>query len=163
MSGWSCYALSQGFTIGTNYRGYIGKMDRKREMAHEKAITAWERARERKSAKKKKRKQKKLRDIVRIPAFYSSPEWVAVRYQMLTRDGAICACCGRSPKDGAIMNVDHIIARSKAPELSLDPANMQVLCATCNEGKGWRDSTNWRTIMTEERADLLERQLKPPE
>jgi 5-methylcytosine-specific restriction endonuclease McrA len=30
--------------------------------------------------------------------------------------------------------------------LSLDQANLQVLCATCNAGKGNWDKTDWRDI-----------------
>ena len=81
---------------------------------------------------------------VSINPFYSSPEWKALRYEVLKLRGAKCECCGRSAADGAQMNVDHIKPRSQFPTLALDITNMQVLCAWCNEGKGHRDMTDWR-------------------
>jgi len=70
--------------------------------------------------------------------FLSSSEWKRVRLKVLMRDGATCACCGASPQTGARMNVDHIKPRKTHPALALDLANLQVLCADCNHGKG-----NW--------------------
>jgi len=76
--------------------------------------------------------------------FLQSYEWRKVRMVALKRDGAICACCGASPKTGAVMNVDHIKPRRTHPHLALDPENLQVLCADCNHGKGSWDDTDWR-------------------
>jgi len=76
--------------------------------------------------------------------FYKTREWREFRYQILTQLGAKCMCCGVTPADGAVMNVDHIVPISKAWERRLDPTNMQVLCARCNEGKGGHDQTDWR-------------------
>ncbi len=59
------------------------------------------------------------------------------RYGSLT-----CECClagGTSQ-----WHVDHIRPRSSHPELALEPANLQVLCAECNLGKGIRYTTDWR-------------------
>lgn len=76
-----------------------------------------------------------------VPLFYNTESWIRLRYDILLRDGRVCACCGRT--DG-VMNVDHIRPRHKYPELAYDPSNLQVLCATCNRGKGARDETDWR-------------------
>ena len=76
--------------------------------------------------------------------FLSSYEWRTVRMIALKREGAICACCGASPKTGAVMNVDHIKPRRTHPHLALDPENLQVLCDACNHGKGNWDDTDWR-------------------
>ena len=76
--------------------------------------------------------------------FLQSYEWRTVRMVALKRDGARCACCGVSPKNGAIMNVDHIKPRRTHPHLTLDSNNLQVLCADCNHGKGNWDETDWR-------------------
>ena len=76
--------------------------------------------------------------------FYKSREWKEFRYQVLTRLGARCQACGVTPAQGAIMNVDHIVPISKAWERRLDMTNMQVLCASCNRGKGAHDQTDWR-------------------
>lgn len=76
--------------------------------------------------------------------FLQSYEWQRVRMFVLRRDGAKCACCGATPRTGAVMNVDHIKPRRTHPELALDPTNCQVLCNNCNKGKGNWDSTDWR-------------------
>jgi len=104
----------------------------------------------RKAAKRaRKRKRRADRDAnhkSRIPSFFSSREWIALRYAALKRDGGRCLCCGRSGKDdGVVLNVDHIKSRTAHPELALTLSNLQVLCARCNQGKGWEDDTDWRT------------------
>ena len=67
--------------------------------------------------------------------FYKTPEWKRLRYAHLTRSPA-CVLCGRSAKDGARMNVDHIKPLSYHWNLRLAPHNLQTLCANCNYGKG---------------------------
>ena len=54
------------------------------------------------------------------------------------------SCCGKSAEDGVILNVDHIIARKKRPDLALTLSNLQILCSDCNVGKGSWDDTDWR-------------------
>lgn len=81
---------------------------------------------------------------VNTGAFLSSYAWRAMRMQILKRDGARCACCGASPKDGVVMHVDHIKPRKLFPHLALEPDNLQVLCEVCNHGKGNWDQTDWR-------------------
>jgi len=79
--------------------------------------------------------------------FYASRAWKEVRYLVLRRDGAICACCGAKASDGVCMWVDHIKPRSVYPELQLDPENMQVLCDDCNQGKSNYYNDDWRVKM----------------
>lgn len=83
-------------------------------------------------------------DFVSSRYFLLSYEWRQLRMFVLKRDGAKCACCGRTPATGAVMNVDHIKPRKTHPELALDATNCQVLCHVCNHGKGNWDKTNWR-------------------
>ena len=53
--------------------------------------------------------------------------------------------CGRNPKEHSIsIQVDHIKPRIKYPNLELDEANLQILCADCNQGKSYTDETDWR-------------------
>lgn len=75
-------------------------------------------------------------------SFYTSLEWVAIRYQALSRSKKRCELCRRS--DDVVLHVDHIKPRSKHPELSLVLDNLQVLCADCNIGKSNKDDTDWR-------------------
>lgn len=76
--------------------------------------------------------------------FYKSKAWLDLRYRVLVLKGNRCEACGKGPKDGATIQVDHIQARYIHPELAFDIANLQVLCRDCNQGKGTKDQTNWR-------------------
>lgn len=77
-------------------------------------------------------------------AFLETFAWRKVRMQALKKYGARCMCCGATPANGAVMNVDHIKPRKLFPELSLDVDNLQILCEPCNHGKGNWDQTDWR-------------------
>jgi len=79
--------------------------------------------------------------------FYQSDPWRDVRYRALVLHGAQCQCCGRTPRHGVVLHVDHIKPRSKYPELELDISNLQVLCEDCNLGKLARDETDWRPVV----------------
>lgn len=79
--------------------------------------------------------------------FLSTFEWRKLRMIVLTKRGARCECCGKSPKDGVtVINIDHIKPRKLFPELALEETNLQVLCHECNHGKGNWDQTDWRGI-----------------
>jgi len=66
----------------------------------------------------------------------------ALRWQVFMRDNWRCVACGRSAIDDIILQVDHIIPRSKSGKDSLD--NFQTLCHECNLGKSNKDKTNLR-------------------
>ena len=76
--------------------------------------------------------------------FLSTYEWRRVRMMALKKYGPRCQCCGATPADGAVMNVDHIKPRKLFPSLALDINNLQILCHNCNHGKGNWDQTDWR-------------------
>lgn len=78
------------------------------------------------------------------PDFLTSYAWRTLRMQALKLYGAVCMCCGDSPQNGAVMNVDHIKPRKHFPNLALDIANLQILCGACNQGKCNWDETDWR-------------------
>jgi 5-methylcytosine-specific restriction endonuclease McrA len=78
-------------------------------------------------------------------AFLSTYAWRKLRMEALKKYGPRCQCCGATPADGAVMNVDHIKPRKKWPSLALDLNNLQVLCHDCNHGKGNWDETDWRS------------------
>jgi len=77
-------------------------------------------------------------------AFLNSYEWRTLRMVVLKKRGARCECCGATPDDGIRINDDHVKPRKLFPDLALDESNLQVLCETCNAGKGNWDSTDWR-------------------
>lgn len=80
-----------------------------------------------------------------LPDFFSTGPWKRVRYKALVKYGNRCQCCGASPRDGAVLQADHIKPRSKYPELALSLDNLQVLCKDCNQGKSNVDETDWRS------------------
>lgn len=84
-----------------------------------------------------------LGQIPRVLSFYETRNWRELRYKVLTWEGKKCACCGYDDPKGRY-HVDHIKPRSKYPELELTISNLQVLCESCNVGKGARDETDWK-------------------
>lgn len=77
-------------------------------------------------------------------SFYQTREWKSLRYRALKERGNSCECCGRSPKDGIKIHVDHIKPRSLYPHLALEITNLQILCDECNIAKSNTDETDWR-------------------
>jgi 5-methylcytosine-specific restriction endonuclease McrA len=75
--------------------------------------------------------------------FYRSRPWQKLRYEVLRERGNKCECCGRSPPE-VILDVDHVLPRSKYPELALVKSNMQILCRDENHIKSNKDFTDWR-------------------
>ena len=87
------------------------------------------------------RTNKAAKSNPRLWGFYGTRGWRQVRYRVLKNHGRKCSACGT--QKGA-MHVDHIKPRAKFPELELVEANLQILCADCNIGKGAWDQTDWR-------------------
>jgi hypothetical protein len=58
---------------------------------------------------------------------------LGLRYQVLSRDRFTCSACGRTPKEGVTLQVDHIKPYS-AGGLTIF-SNLQTLCNLCNLGK----------------------------
>lgn len=56
-----------------------------------------------------------------------------IRYNVLKRDNYTCCICGATAKDGAKLEVDHIIPVSKGGKTIM--SNLQTLCDRCNKGK----------------------------
>jgi 5-methylcytosine-specific restriction endonuclease McrA len=88
----------------------------------------------------KRKKEKKYKG----DDFLNSYEWRVLRMRIIVKYGAKCQCCGATPKDGIVINVDHIKPRKLFPELALDENNLQILCNVCNHGKSNWDDTDWR-------------------
>lgn len=93
--------------------------------------------------KKKSPKPKKIKK--QKEGFYSSWEWKRVRYRALLKYKHQCMCCGMSPPLIYLV-VYHIKPRRKYPQLELKISNLQVLCNSCNMGKGSIDETDFRTM-----------------
>lgn len=57
----------------------------------------------------------------------------AERFAIFKRDGYCCQLCGRTPRDGMRLEVDH--KRAVANGGTNDPRNLWTLCQQCNNGK----------------------------
>jgi ATP adenylyltransferase len=66
----------------------------------------------------------------------------SLRYQVLKESGGRCSLCGATKKERPL-DVDHIIPRSKGGKTEYD--NLQVLCSLCNQDKGNKDNTDFRS------------------
>lgn len=64
------------------------------------------------------------------------PTGLTLRFRVFKRDDYRCQICGRSAADGARLEADHKVPRSKGGHDTL--ANLWTLCFECNRGK--RDS-----------------------
>lgn len=67
--------------------------------------------------------------------FLKSFEWRQLRLKAFKKYGRACLCCGATPGNGVVLNVDHVKSRRRFPSLALDIENLQVLCEDCNHGK----------------------------
>lgn len=99
---------------------------------------------ERKEKLQLKKPKKAKRSKAGGVSFYKTMEWKRTRYEVLLEADGRCVLCGGDARDGRVLNVDHIKPLAKYPHLALDKNNLQVLCCTCNAGKGGWDETDWR-------------------
>ncbi len=97
------------------------------------------------NAKMQEKIQEAQSNIAHAPDFYSTRDWLRVRYDALEKHylkhGHTCLCCKAR---WVPLHVDHIKPKSKHPDLALEPTNLQVLCAECNLGKSNRGETDFR-------------------
>lgn len=56
-----------------------------------------------------------------------------LRFEILERDGFTCRYCGRDHEDGAVLVVDHVLARALGG--GDEPENLVAACVDCNSGK----------------------------
>ena len=56
-----------------------------------------------------------------------------LRFYILQRDNFTCQYCGRTPQDGAKLEIDHIIPRKKGGKTY--EGNLTTSCWECNQGK----------------------------
>lgn len=89
-------------------------------------------------------KSQPKRHVEQRDDFLLSYEWRRLRMAVIKERGARCECCGATPAQGIVINVDHIQPRKTHPKLALEKSNLQVLCHVCNHGKGNWDTTDWR-------------------
>lgn len=81
------------------------------------------------------------------------------RFEIFKRDNFICQYCGKSVKDGVVLNVDHIIPKAKGG--GNEEQNLITSCFECNSGKRHRTLDDKRCkVSTTEVNKQLKRELK---
>lgn len=63
--------------------------------------------------------------------FYRSRAWLAARELKLRRD-PLCEQCRRRQRLTPATVVHHVVERRERPDLALDLANLESLCASCH-------------------------------
>jgi len=66
---------------------------------------------------------------------------LGLRYQVLEAARGRCVLCGRSPKDGIKIHIDHVTPFSQGGRT--ERSNLQALCHECNLGKGNRSEARF--------------------
>ncbi len=87
---------------------------------------------------KERQRKKTERDIIDGTCGRS----LKIRFMVLHRDSFTCQYCGRTPKDGTKLEVDHIVPKSKGGDNKMD--NLITACFECNQGK--------KDVLLEQRA-----------
>jgi hypothetical protein len=57
-----------------------------------------------------------------------------LRFEILRRDRFACVYCGAPAKDGAVLEIDHVLPKVLGGKDK--PDNLVTACVTCNGGKG---------------------------
>jgi len=78
-----------------------------------------------------------------IRVFYETREWTRLSYDVKLERGRTCECCGAKAPEVRI-HTDHIKPVRRHWDLRLERSNLQILCESCNRGKGSRDETDFR-------------------
>ena len=63
----------------------------------------------------------------------TSSKYLKLRFTVLRRDKFTCQYCGRTPQDGAKLQIDHIKPKSNNGEYAIN--NLITACFECNSGK----------------------------
>jgi len=83
----------------------------------------------------RKQTKRKGRTMVDGQAICKTPEWLALRQEVIDRDAVngetFCVYCGKKCL-GQERHIDHIKPKSKFPDLALIIENLQILCKACN-------------------------------
>jgi len=78
------------------------------------------------------RKRQRILDLARNKTSINNRP-LKLRFEILERDGFRCQYCGRTPGQGATLQIDHISPKSKGGQDTIQ--NLITSCAECNLGK----------------------------
>ena len=92
--------------------------------------------------------------------FYKSKQWESVRKTVLKRDKFRCKrcdtlCLGKR-KGLPAPHCDHVIPRSKRPDLALVASNVQILCHSCHSKKSEDDRQAHRKPLIDAQGYIVE-------
>lgn len=68
----------------------------------------------------------------KVNPFYKSAAWLKCRAFVLIRDNYLCQPCLRNKRLTPANTVHHIVSLEEAPELALDPDNLESICPSCH-------------------------------
>lgn len=80
----------------------------------------------------------------KVNCFYLTNRWLILKSKVHQLYKCGCMKCLKEKGDGEL-HIDHILPRSKYPELSLNIHNLQILCRDCNMEKSNKNSIDYRT------------------
>lgn len=108
--------------IEVNYRSSGGRIDESRygRCSFEELVNIYKQWQNGRKYEETKRQERKIMND-------------DIRYNVLKRDNYTCCICGATAKDGAKLEVDHIIPVSRGGKTVM--SNLQTLCERCNKGK----------------------------
>ncbi|WP_240436207.1 HNH endonuclease [Brevibacillus laterosporus] len=84
--------------------------------------------------------------------FYNSVAWRKCRAFVLIRDNHLCQPCLKKMKLTFANTVHHIVSLEEAPEMALDPNNLESICPSCHnkehpeKGSGKKRKSKKKTI-----------------
>ena len=67
-----------------------------------------------------------------MPFDYGSTQWKQARARALKRANYCCENCRASVRGKGMSRVDHRQTVKDRPDLALEPSNLRVLCAACD-------------------------------
>lgn len=68
----------------------------------------------------------------KVNPFYKSAAWLKCRAFVLIRDNYLCQTCLRNKRLTPANTVHHKIPLEEAPELALNPDNLESICPSCH-------------------------------
>lgn len=97
--------------------------------------------------------------------FYHSPEWQAVRQQVLDRDCYLCQVCKRAGRVTPATTVHHIVPVRVDYSKRLDPANLETICKACHNAEHTERAKSLHDkqvkLKAERRPDVFEFKANP--
>lgn len=95
--------------------------------------------------------------VTGLPWKYSSAKARAMLSPVVERGEAVCLKCGHAVLPGQQWDVDHLVPRDLAPQLTHEPANWAIAHRRCNRAAGARYGNRKRARALESRRPKASR------